>query len=99
MLMSTVRFAGRRAAAAEAVRTTAVRITKSATARIITSGMRGRRNAFARQVSNMPATGRAMPAARATAATGSLASADAPRVIHGMGRRGLAFVRGRTGVR
>ena len=97
--MSTVRFAGRRAVTAEAVRTTAAHITKSATARIITSGMRGRRNAFARQVSNMPATGRDTPAARATAVTGSLASADAPRVIHGMRRRGLAFVRGRIGVR
>ena len=99
MLMSTVRFAGRRAAAAAVVRTTVARITKSATARIITSGTRGRRNAFARQVSNMPATGRDTPAARATAVTGSLASADAPRGIHGMRRRGLAFVRGRTGVR
>ena len=99
MLMSTVRFAGRRAAAAAVVRTTAAHITKSATARIITSGTRGRRNVFARQVSNMPATGRDMPAARATAVTGSLASADAPRGIHGMRRRGLAFVRGRTGVR
>ena len=99
MLMSTVRFAGRRAAAAAVVRTTAAHITKSATARIITSGTRGRRNAFARQVSNMPATGRDTPAARATAVTGSLASADAPRGIHGMRRRGLAFVRGRIGVR
>lgn len=99
MPMSTVLFAGRRAAAAAVVRTTAAHITKSATARIITSGTRGRRNAFARQVSNMPATGRDTPAARATAVTGSLASADAPRVIHGMRRRGLAFVRGRTGVR
>ena len=97
--MSTVLFAGRRAAAAAVVRTTAARITKSATARIITSGMRDRRNVFARQVSNMPATAQAMPAARATAVTGSLASADAPRVIHGMRRRGLAFVRGRIGVR
>ena len=97
--MSTVRFAGRRAAAAAVVRTTAARITKSATARIITSGTRGRRNAFVRQVSNMPATAQAMPAARATAVTGSLASADAPRVIHGTRRRGLAFVRGRIGVR
>mgnify|MGYP007098445939 FL=1 len=99
MLMSTVRFAGRRAAAAAVVRTTAAHITKSATARIITSGTRGRRNAFARQVSNMPATGRDTPAARATAVTGSLASADAPRGIHGTRQRGLAFVRGRTGVR
>ena len=97
--MSTVRFAGRRAAAAAVVRTTAAHITKSATARIITSGTRGRRNAFARQVSNMPATGRDTPAARATAVTGSLASADGPRVIHGMRRRGLGFVQGRTGVR
>ena len=97
--MSTVLFAGRRAAAAAVVRTTAARITNNATARIITSGTRDRRNASAQQVSNMPATAQAMPAARATAVTGSLASADAPRVIHGMRRRGLAFVQGRTGVR
>ena len=97
--MSTVRFAGRRVAAAAVVRMTAARIIKSATARIIMSGMRGRRNVFARQVSNMPATAQDTSAARVTAVTGSLASADAPRVIHGTRRRGLAFVRGRIGVR
>ena len=99
MLMSTVRFAGRRAAAAAVVRTTAARITKSATARIITSGTRGRRNAFAQQVSNMPATALAMPAAREMPATTNTANANARRDTLGTRRPALVSARGRTGAR
>ena len=90
-------FAEVTAAAAEAVRTTAGRITKSATARIIMNGMRGRRNACARQVLSMPATGRAMPAGTGMAVTVNTASANVPRDTPGTRRRGLAFVRGRIG--
>ena len=90
-------FAGVMAAAAAVVRTTAAHITKSATARIITSGTRDRKNAFARRVSNMPATARDTPAAREMPATTNTANANARRDTLGTRRPALVSARGRTG--
>ena len=78
---------------------TLAHIIKSATAPIITSGTRDRKNVSAPQVSNIPATARAMPGVTEIPVTASIPNVNARRDIHGMRHPDLAFVRGLTGAR